>query len=258
MFYYKKSGKAFTLIELLVVIAIIALLVSILLPSLQKAKLLAMKVVCATNLRAVGSATIIHAAENDGFTPAPIGNPGYLTGAASGYFEKVPGFPTPFGPGGLFSNYLFIAGPGYGGIGILIEEELLGGLQGAFCLLDPHYFRQYEYVKDTYGTAWTESSYQITDQRNVEKEPGAFAVANDWCQYIGMGYELNHTALGDDAGMNVVYSDGSVQSIADPNSNIVNVWMTPWYLANWGPVGWHRSLDEILTPAYDTGVIPDS
>lgn len=61
--YGKK--KAFTLIELLVVIAIIALLVSILLPSLNKAKDLARQAVCLSNLHTINVAENLYAAEND-------------------------------------------------------------------------------------------------------------------------------------------------------------------------------------------------
>ncbi|MBN1556392.1 MAG: prepilin-type N-terminal cleavage/methylation domain-containing protein [Phycisphaerae bacterium] len=62
----KQSGRGFTLIELLVVIAIISLLVSILLPSLQKARDLAKSTVCLHNLKTLSMALSLYAADNDG------------------------------------------------------------------------------------------------------------------------------------------------------------------------------------------------
>ncbi len=57
--------KAFTLIELLVVIAIIALLVSILLPSLAQAKEHAKAVLCQSNLKNLGAAWQAYATDNN-------------------------------------------------------------------------------------------------------------------------------------------------------------------------------------------------
>lgn len=59
--------RGFTLIELLVVIAIIALLVSILLPSLAKAKLIAEMTTCKTNLNMLQKANEIYQTDNDGY-----------------------------------------------------------------------------------------------------------------------------------------------------------------------------------------------
>lgn len=65
----KKQYLGFTLIELLVVIAIIALLVSILLPSLNKAKELARKSVCFSNMKSLGTAAYLYQSEYDGIVP---------------------------------------------------------------------------------------------------------------------------------------------------------------------------------------------
>jgi prepilin-type N-terminal cleavage/methylation domain-containing protein len=55
--------KAFTLIELLVVVAIIALLISILLPSLARARELSKRTVCMANLKGVGTAFAVYASD---------------------------------------------------------------------------------------------------------------------------------------------------------------------------------------------------
>src|SRR6476619_6002454 len=62
----RSRRTGFTLVELLVVIGIIALLISILLPSLQKARRAANTIACAANIRSIIQAMHIYAAQNNG------------------------------------------------------------------------------------------------------------------------------------------------------------------------------------------------
>jgi len=84
--------KAFTLIELLVVVAIIAMLISILLPSLNGARRSARATKCAANLHSVGIAFGTYLAENNAtYPPAYV----YATGPGGAYdfFRQDPSHP---------------------------------------------------------------------------------------------------------------------------------------------------------------------
>ena len=94
--------KAFTLIELLVVIAIIALLMAILLPTLQAARKQAVAVKCQANLRQWGTIWAICTDDNDAYFPEWTRDP--WPGEANAW-AGLPWWPGwPWAPWGPYSN----------------------------------------------------------------------------------------------------------------------------------------------------------
>lgn len=79
-----KQIRSFTLIELLVVISIIAILASILLPALQKAKQSSKKIVCASQLKQLGIGFTEYTLDHTYYPPLRSKTTGQLTSVAWG------------------------------------------------------------------------------------------------------------------------------------------------------------------------------
>ena len=84
----RRKTQGFTLVELLVVIGIIALLISILLPSLQKARVQAKRLQCMNNERQLITALLMYTQDNNGIFPVDCdagGNHRYIDNDSSPY-----------------------------------------------------------------------------------------------------------------------------------------------------------------------------
>lgn len=88
----------FTLLELMVVVAVIAILSSLLLPALGKARDTAWAIDCASKQKQIGIGASMYSLDNDDYllpgqycqVDDPYGGPGNLSGSAAWYFRLVP------------------------------------------------------------------------------------------------------------------------------------------------------------------------
>jgi prepilin-type N-terminal cleavage/methylation domain-containing protein/prepilin-type processing-associated H-X9-DG protein len=134
----KKLG--FTLIELLVVIAIIAILAAILFPVFAQAKAAAKKTSCLSNVKQIGTATMLYANDYDSWIPASNGFHGYLFAtylqpyAKNRGIFKCPTSPYPQGTsqhveqdaGGTGNYWMFPPSDGCIGLGTSIYGTVYG------------------------------------------------------------------------------------------------------------------------------------
>lgn len=176
---YKRNG--FTLIELLVVIAIIALLLSILVPSLAKAKEQARTIMCRSNLKQYGLAMRMYLDDND-----------YRFPTTSIWLKRSGGFlRTGDEPDGVFWPYI-------SSFDIHLCPSFLSAARGTS--LDPAI--RGNYVMNSYlgnnGSIW--SSWLGTGITGVTKESEVhrttivtFTEENTWTISLYSAYPFNDT-----------------------------------------------------------------
>jgi len=138
--------RGFTLVELLVVVSIIAMLISILMPSLGRAKDITRKTICQTNLKALGSAWLIYWNDN--------GNkhPGMVLGDRGG-LDSI----------SQWNDQLYGSWRNWTGAGFLWRDELLTGGNVYVC----------PSVKAEVGGTWFTGNWSLGGPWPVADNPGS-------------------------------------------------------------------------------------
>ena len=206
-----RKGKAsgFTLIELLVVIAIISLLVSILLPSLQKAKDLAKNVVCLSDQHTIAQSLAIYADDSADWYPNNV-----MTLPQHSYMAW---------------NH---DDGGYQYAGLLVDGEYIPDIDALFCPLQ-EWLEMYEawHGPPSYGGVELEiENFGVTYVTRTDYNLRGFNENDEIGQWrltqsrIAMGADAIYMAVqrdyGHDDGYNVFYSDGSALWFADPDDDL--------------------------------------
>jgi len=126
------NKKRFTLIELLFIIAIIAILISLLLPALGKAKEMARRTICLNNLKQLSLSINVYSTDQQGYLPrGDWGQSNCIVPSTSLCYDygvkkslvncpgasRVYSWPVPTVGGYPFSAYHYIGGDGYHGGG---------------------------------------------------------------------------------------------------------------------------------------------
>lgn len=247
------AKRSFTLIELLVVVAIIAILASLLLPALSKARQKARTVTCLNQLKQINTAVALYADEMDGWmTPKDAQGPLptdykttygiYVTYWPYTYLQPfisdIPG-PGPDYPNGLKNNVYMC--PDYVQPAMSQDFGLVYSSGGAFSRFN-HMARSYTLNQEFYAPWATNSvgtlpQYRLGDDRIPPSTKawimdglGANYNSQRNVSHYASHYSLTVTATGDGlknrhAGLsnNMAFVDGHAESVG-VNSLLTNAY----------------------------------
>ena len=116
-----RRSRAFTLVELLTVITVVAVLISLLLPAINNAKLMARRTMCMSNLHSMGNALGSYGMSYKDY--APLGFDGAIGTNRSG--EDTVWVDGLTGPSAFLN--------GYWGPGLLVSTKFLDSPEALFC-----------------------------------------------------------------------------------------------------------------------------
>ena len=180
IFIPKRSTLAFTLIELLVVIAIIAILASLLLPALARAKSKGLETKCVSNLKQLGIAVTMWGDDHEGRYPSA---------------EEVPSIP-------VFTTNI------HPRISEVLSNEVSGAMAVFQCPEDRVGYFQRE--GSSYGWNYNLNNEPMhnptTVSRRFSRAPNLSRVR------VLYDYEPFHSRGGGEARMNALFADGHVES----------------------------------------------
>ncbi len=210
------KNKKFTLIELLVVVAIIGILVSILLPSLKKAREKAKRIVCASNQKQIYTASVIYSKNNK-----------------NKYQHRVPAHHWPFGHynsredgAGFTWDEGEILPLKTAGFSALVESELISAYEVFYCPSSTKWIQKREFISrikpGTSENWFVHYSYWKGYKRalavddkivsSITSDSDAVFMSDNIGSSGGDHKYSNHSSLTDiTEGGNVTFNDGTVK-----------------------------------------------